>query len=100
MREYYSSAYYGIVQSFYKDKEVDTSKYEELLANASLQIEEIIGARKVVNWRNNQDILKKMVLNIGAYIYDEIGDEIEVKINFSEIYEIAENIVSTAKARE
>src|SRR5690554_716569 len=94
-----ASAYYGIVQSFYKDKGVNTSEYEDLLANASLQIEEIIGARKVVNWQNNQDVLKKMVLNIGDYIYDEIGEEIGMKINFSDIDEIAENIVSTAKAR-
>lgn len=94
-----ASAYYGIVHSFYKDKGVSTSEYEDLLANASLQIEEIIGARKVVNWQNNQDVLKKMVLNIGDYIYDEIGEEIGMKINFSDIDEIAENIVSTAKAR-
>lgn len=94
-----ASAYYGIVQSFYKDKGVNTSEYEDLLANASLQIEEIIGARKVVNWQSNQDVLKKMVLNIGDYIYDEIGEEIGMKINFSDIDEIAENIVSTAKAR-
>lgn len=94
-----ASAYYGIVHSFYKDKGVSASEYEDLLANASLQIEEIIGARKVVNWQNNQDVLKKMVLNIGDYIYDEIGEEIGMKINFSDIDEIAENIVSTAKAR-
>ncbi|MGO1729943.1 MAG: type I restriction endonuclease subunit R [Flavobacteriaceae bacterium] len=95
-----ASAYYGIVQSFYKDKDVSTSDYENLLVEASLQTQEIIEARKVVNWRNNQDVLKKMVLNIGDYIYDEIGEKIEVKINFSEIDEIAEKIVSTAKARE
>lgn len=94
-----ASAYYGIVQSFYKDKGVNTSEYEDLLANASLQIEEIIEARKVVNWQSNQDVLKKMVLNIGDYIYDEIGEEIGMKINFSDIDEIAESIVATAKAR-
>lgn len=94
-----ASAYYGIVQSFYKDKGVNTSEYEDLLANASLQIEEIIEARKVVNWQSNQDVLKKMVLNIGDYIYDEIGDVIGMKINFSEIDEMAESIVSIAKAR-
>lgn len=94
-----ASAYYGIVQSFYKDKGVSTSEYEDLLANASLQIEEIIEARKVVNWQSNQDVLKKMVLNIGDYIYDEIGEEIGMKINFSDIDEIAERIVATAKAR-
>src|SRR5690625_1809553 len=95
-----ASAYYGTVQTFIKDKDINTSKYEDLLVNASLQIEEIIGSRKVVNWRNNQDILKKMVLNVGDYIYDEIGEEIGIKINFSEIDQIAEEIVNTAKARE
>src|SRR5690625_5150589 len=94
-----ASAYYGIVQSFYKDKGVNTSEYEDLLANASLQIEEIIDAKKVVNWQNNQDVLKKMVLDIGDYIYDEIGDVIGMKINFSEVDEMAESIVSIAKAR-
>lgn len=94
-----ASAYYGIVHSFFKDNGAATSKYEDLLTNASLQIEEIINARKVVNWENNQDIQKKMVLNIGDYIYDEIGEEVGIKINFSDIDEIAENIVSVAKAR-
>ena len=94
-----ASAYYGIVHSFYKDKGVSTSKHEELFADASLQIEEIISARKVVNWHNNQDVLKKMVLNIGVYIYDEIGAELGLKVSFSEIDKIAESIVKTAKAR-
>ena len=94
-----ASAYYGIVQSFYKEKGVSTSEYEDLLVRASLQAQDIIKAGKVVNWKNNQDILKKMVLNVGDYIYDEIGEEIGVKINFSDVDKIAEEIVSVAKTR-
>lgn len=94
-----ASAYFGIVKSFYKEKGVSVSDHEEVLVRASLQSEEIIEANKRVNWQSNQDILKKMVLNIGDYIYDEIGNQIEAKISFSEVDKIAEDIVSVAKTR-
>ncbi|MGB3452573.1 MAG: HsdR family type I site-specific deoxyribonuclease [Moheibacter sp.] len=95
-----ASAYYGIIQTFYKEKEVDTVPFEDLLSNAALTIQSIIDKRKIVNWKNNTDIQKKMLLNIGDYIYDEIREKIGIKIDFSEIDKIAEQIISVAKTRE
>lgn len=95
-----ASAYYGIIHTFYKEKEVDTSAFEGVLSNAALKIQSIIDERKIVNWKNNTDVQKKMLLNIGDYIYDEIRDEIGVKIDFSEIDKIAGEIISVAKTRD
>lgn len=92
-------ANYGIVQNFYKEKEVNTSKFEELLVGASLRIEEIIKDKKVINWVTDEDVQKKMILEIGDYIYDEISERMGVKIGFSEIDKIADELVSAAKTR-
>lgn len=93
------SAFYGILQSFYKERDVATKEFEPLLVDAVKKIDEIIESQKRVNWQSNSDILKKMVLNIGDYIYDEIRDKIPYKINFSEIDKIAAEIVDVAKTR-
>ena len=40
-----------------------------------------------------------MILEIGDYIYDEISERMGVKIGFSEIDKIADELVSAAKTR-
>lgn len=95
-----ASAFFGIMQRFYVEKEIDPNLIEEILADASLHIHALIEDKKIVNWQNNSDVIKKMVLDIGDFIYDEINNKIEAKINFSEIDKIAEDIVNVAKTRD
>lgn len=66
---------------------------------SSLQIESLIEKEKVVNWQSNSDVLKKMTLEIGDYIYDEISKEIGIELQWSEIDKLTEEIVSVAKNR-
>lgn len=95
------SAYYGSLFSFYKDKEENAvAGKDDLLAEAALHIGRLIDDKKVVNWKTDTDILKRMVLEIGDFIYDEIKDEMGVELSFTEIDKIAEQIVGIAKTRE
>lgn len=93
------SAYFGIVQSFYKDKNVNIAHYDDFFADAVLQIEQIIAPKKVVNWQNNTDVHNKILLEVGDYILDEIAEQIEVKISIDEAEKIAEQILSVAITR-
>lgn len=94
------SAYYGSLFSFFKDKkEKKMAEYENLLAEAALHIERLIDEKKVVNWKNNSDVVKKMILEIGDFIFDEIREEMKVDLSFTEIDQIAEQIVEIAKTR-
>lgn len=93
------SAFYGTMFSFYKEKKAELSDKEDLLVDAALMINEIIESRKVVNWRNDSDIIKKMGLETGDYIYDEIREKMNVELTFSDLDNIVEQIMSIAKTR-
>lgn len=95
------SAYYGSLFSFYEEKGGEAvSGKEDLLAEAALHIERLIDEKKVVNWKSNSDVMKKMVLEIGDFIYDEIREVMGLELSFTEIDKIAEQIVDVAKTRE
>lgn len=94
-----ASAYYGITHTFFKVKGVTIQDFEYVLVKSALQIKALIEKEKVVNWQNNSDVLKKMTLEIGDYIYDEISRKIGVELQWSEIDKLTEEIVSVAKNR-
>lgn len=93
-----ASAYYGILNGAYQEKEL--VGIEEDLANASLHIFELIESMKRVNWKNDSDVLKQMVLKIGDYLHDEVNPKLEVKMSFSDIDTMAEELVDIAKTRD
>lgn len=92
------SAYFGIVNEFFEAEEVNTYQHQDELVEASIKINEIINDKKGVNWSTNQDILNKMKLEIGDYIYDEIGVKMGLRLNFTAIDEMAERMIDVAKA--
>lgn len=94
------SAYFGIVNEFFEAEEVNTLEYEDALVEASLAIDEIIENKKQVNWSTNQDVLNKMRLEIGDYIYDEVGVNMGLRLNFTEIDEMANRMIDVAKTRD
>ena len=91
------SAYFGIVNEFFEGKEVNVLESQDTLVGASKSIKGIIENKKQVNWENNPDIINQMRLEIGDYVYDEIGVKIGMRLNFSEIDEMADRIINVAK---
>lgn len=92
-------ANYGIINDFYREHEIDTENCEELLIAAALRIEEIIEAKKIINWETNQDVQNKLIIEIGDYIFDRVNSEIGVELSFDKIDVIVKEMVSAAKKR-
>lgn len=92
------SAYFGIVNEFFENAEVNTLQYENELVEASIAADKIIESKKQVNWETNQDIINQMRLEIGDYIYDEIGVTMGLRLNFDAIDEMAERIIDVARS--
>lgn len=91
------SAFFGIINEFFEAKDVNTLVDEEVLVEATKAIHEIIENKKQVNWESNPDIINQMRLEIGDYVYDEIGVKIGLRLDFSEIDEMADRIINVAK---
>ena len=88
------------MQSFYKNKDENVVDETDIFVKAALKIQEIIESHKVVNWKNNPDIHKQIVLEIGDFIYDEVKDKLPAAITFSEVDKLSEEMLSVAKTRD
>lgn len=91
------SAFYGSLFSFFEEKNACLEKKQELLVEAVLDIEKIIESKKVVNWKNNTDINKRLHLQIGDYLYDEILEKIGIETDWDELDSITEQLLSIAR---
>lgn len=94
-----ASAFYGIVYTYYDEKGIETKGLEDVLVKASLKINDIIEKKKVVNWQQNSDVVKKMILEIGDFIYDEVRENVGLEMKWSEVDSLAEQMISVAKTR-
>ncbi|MBC6415626.1 MAG: type I restriction endonuclease subunit R [Bdellovibrionales bacterium] len=83
-----AKAYYGILKKALASK---NNLKEELLADMSLIIEEIIEKHTVVDWFKNQDIQNDMKNDIEDYLNDR-------KIDFSTLDDILGEVIRTAKS--
>lgn len=90
-------AYYGIVEERVNDNETDADLPDlpqEELADAGIRIEEIISDLKVVDWKQNPDIEKKMRNEVEDYLYFELDFSLDA------IQEILDRVVQVARSRE
>ena len=90
-------AYYGIVEERVNDNETDADLPDlpqEELADAGIRIEEIIDDLKVVDWKQNPDVEKKMRNEVEDYLYFELDFSLDA------IQEILDRVVQVARSRE
>ena len=89
-------AYYGLLDELVSDESgsdlPDLS--QEALAEAGLKIEEIIDDLKVVDWKQNPDIEKKMRNEVEDYLYFELDMPLEA------IPAILDRVIQVARSRE
>lgn len=72
---------------------------EPAMVDAAMAIDDIIQGLMKVNWQNEIDIPKKMVLLIGDYLIDEVRDKYNLALSFEIIDRIAAACVEVAKIR-
>ena len=67
-----TKALYGIIREFMVTKNLSIENTLKASIFVSLQADEIFKNSKIVDWRNNPDIIKKMKIQIFDMMYDEL----------------------------
>lgn len=94
-----ASAFYGIVNEEFENLLSDDQVLKVISENLAIEADEIILKYKKVDWEKSVDIPKKMLLEIGDYIIDEIRDKYDLKLSFDKIDTIAQRMIDVAKKR-
>jgi len=95
-----AKAYYGSIKEILGAHELkEEINIDELGAQVSLRIDNIIAKRKIVNWKYDIDIQNKMRQDIEDYFFDA-KDDIQLDLTFEEIDLIMDKCIEIAKARQ
>ncbi len=95
-----AKAFYGISNERLKEKIQDNEIRKAVGVDIALKSDQIIKELIVVDWHTNKpDIPKKMVFLIGDYLIDEVRDKYNLDLSFTEIDDLAGEIVEVAKIR-
>jgi type I restriction enzyme R subunit len=93
-----AQAFFGVVRevfSRYADAGVDA---KAVGAAAGLRIDELILARRIVNWTNNPDVQNQMKTDIEDYLYD-LKSEHSFDLTFEDMDSIMEQCLEIARLR-
>lgn len=92
-----SRAFYNHVTKALKAKVADEEALSKVATQVALAAERIIETHKVVDWQKKESIGKKMVMDIGDVLIDDVAPTHHFRLSFSEVDELAAHIVETAK---
>ena len=91
-----AKAFYGLSMNDLENKIQDDITRKIIATEIALNADNIIQELQVVDWHTNGDIKKKMILEIGDYIIDEV---LQLQLDYDEIDKIAEQFVDVAIIR-
>ena len=93
------TAYFRIINEDFEKCGIATEKQEDIFIEACLKADEIIQERIMVNWQNNQDVIKQMRLKISDHLIDHVIEKYNLEMSYDEVDELANRIIEVAKAR-
>lgn len=102
LRRYrHAPAYHGMIHetlaeySFAGDEETQN----ETIADIAIHPEELIEARKIRDWADNQDVQNTMWNDIEDYLYS-LDDELEIAVSAADMDYIIGNVIDVARKRD
>lgn len=101
-----AQAFYGISFEVIKEKCSDEKKCKEFSAEAAIGIDGIVKAtvmhndQPIVDWHTNYNLIGKLKIDLGDFIYDEVKSKYSIDISLDEIDEdIVDRCIEIAKVR-
>ncbi|MFN8668785.1 MAG: HsdR family type I site-specific deoxyribonuclease [Gemmatimonadaceae bacterium] len=94
-----ATAYYGLVRERVAKYETDQSRVNSLGAEAAKTIDQIIEARRVVNWTENADVQNRMKTAIEDELF-ELRDRHGVPLSLEDIDALLDDVLNVARRRK
>jgi len=93
-----AKAYYGVMKEILHRRNKSFKNFKDLVAEASIKIDEIIENNLIVNWITNSDIQNRMRTEIEDYLFEiKAGNGLEITLD--NIDDIMEQCIDIAKVR-
>lgn len=101
-----AAAFFGLTLEFLGEKMRDPIVAKLVSEEASLAIDDMVksavfgnSAKPIVDWETKDNITKKLILDIGDFLIDEVRGKYDLDISFSEMDELAMKILAVAERR-
>lgn len=94
-----AAAFYGIANEEFEELISDDKVMFAITESLALETDQIVLKHKKIDWEKSIDIPKKMLLEIGDYIIDEIRDKYDLQLSFDKIDSIAQRMIDVTKRR-
>jgi type I restriction enzyme, R subunit len=89
-------AYFGVVEETLTSYDDTNADLKSLSAKMAIDIESVIGKRKIRDWVSMEDVIKAMENDIDDYLFD-IKDEHSLPLSTADLDVIIERCIMIAK---
>jgi type I restriction enzyme R subunit len=89
-------AYYGVVKEVFEHYGMDVDTALPMAADMAVDIEEVVGRKKRIDWTSNEDVIKDIQNAIDDYLFD-VRDRYGVNLRTEDMDTIIERCISIAK---
>jgi len=93
-----AKAYYGEINDIIGVYGEDRPEWAEIKAELSIAVDEIIRARRIVNWTTNPDVQNQMRTDIEDRLFD-LKEKLGIDLTFEDMDMIIEKCLEIAKVR-
>ena len=93
-----AKAFFGVLQHVFAANSGNSGDVRDVSVRASLAIDDIIQAHRIVHWARNPDVQNRMKGEIDDYLFD-LRDKEGIALRFEEIDRILESVLDIARLR-
>ena len=93
-----AKAFFGVLKEVIAGHSQNSEEVRDISTKASLDIDDIIQAHRIVHWARNPDVQNRMKGEIDDYLFD-LRDKEGIALRFEEIDRILESVLDIARFR-